>query len=134
MLKLTLSIAASASVLAGLAAMSSEAEAQATSRGEVIVYGADPCPRSTDDSIVVCVRRKEEERFRIPQAYRPTGTRQQSQSWAAQSRAMTTIGATGAGSCSAVGPGGHTGCLAKEIEQAKEEAKEAQGQATAPIK
>ena len=134
MMKRALSITAAGAIGLGLCTFSSAANAQTTSRGEVIVYGNDPCPRSTDDNVVVCVHRKEEERYRIPQAYRPTGTRQQSQSWASQARSMTTIGATGPQSCSAVGPGGHTGCLAQEIEQAKQEAEEAKAAESAPIK
>jgi hypothetical protein len=134
MLKLALSITAAGALGLGVWGLSSPAAAQTNSRGEVIVYGNDPCPRSTDDSVVVCVRRKEEERFRIPQAYRPSGTRQQSQSWSTQSRALTTAGATGTNSCSAVGPGGWAGCLQQEIDQAKQEADEAQQTDTPPAK
>lgn len=133
MSRIALSVAAAALSL-GIAGISTGASAQSTSRGEVIVYGTDPCPRSTDDNVVVCVRRGEEERYRIPQAFRETGTRQQSQSWSAQSQAMRTIGATGPQSCSAVGPGGHTGCLAQAIDQAKKEFEEEQQAQTAPIR
>ena len=44
--------------------------AQQTRVSEIIVYGTDPCPRSTDDEIVVCARKPESERFRIPEALR----------------------------------------------------------------
>lgn len=134
MLKLVLSLTSAGALGLGLAVVSATGHAQSTSRGEVIVYGTDPCPRSTDDNVVVCVRRGEEERYRIPQAYRETGTRQQSQSWSAQSQAMRSIGATGPQSCSAVGPGGHTGCLAQAIDQAKKEYEEEQQAQTAPVR
>lgn len=134
MLKIALSFTAAGALGLGVASLPSVAHAQSTSRGEVIVYGTDPCPRSTDDNVVVCVRRGEEERFRIPQAYRETGTRQQSQSWSARSQAMRTIGATGPQSCSAVGPGGYTGCLAQAIDQAKKEYEEEQQAQTAPVR
>ena len=133
MLKISLSITAAAALGAGLIA-SAPAQSQSNSRGEIIVYGDDPCPRAADDEVVVCVRRPAEERYRIPQAYRPGGTRQQSQSWAAQSRPMLTVGNTGTESCSPVGPGGHTGCLAQEIQRAKAEAEETRAGDTPPAR
>ena len=36
----------------------------------VIVYGDDACPQSQGDDIVVCARKGEEERFRIPEPLR----------------------------------------------------------------
>jgi len=45
---------------------------------------------------------------------------------------LKTVGATGTGSCSAVGPGGFTGCLTKEIQQARRETREQQQQDQAP--
>ena len=134
MIKLTISLAGAAALAAGLAVFPAASQAQSTTKGQIIVYGDDPCPRAADDEIVVCVRRPAEERYRIPQAYRPSGTRQQTQSWANQARALSTVGATGTNSCSAVGPGGWTGCLQQEIKDAKEEAKEAQASETAPAK
>ena len=41
---------------------------------EIIVYGTDPCPRSTDDEVVVCARKPEAERFRIPERLREGGS------------------------------------------------------------
>lgn len=129
MLKLT--ILATAALVAVVPQAS---QAQSTRRGEIIVYGDDPCPRATDDEVTICRRRPAEERYRIPEAYRPSGTRQQSQSWAAQSRAMTTIGATGTLSCSPVGPGGHTGCVLQKNEQWAQEKAEAKAEGKAPIR
>ena len=43
---------------------------------EIIVYGTDPCPRSTDDEVVVCARKPESERFRIPERLRQGGSLQ----------------------------------------------------------
>ena len=131
MLKFALSTAASAA-LSGLIAV--PAQAQSNSRGEIIVYGEDPCPRAADDEVVVCRRLPAEQRYRIPEVYRPVGTRQQSQSWSARSRAMTTIGATGTNTCSPVGPGGWTGCLQQEVRQAAEERREDVATEAAPTK
>ena len=99
---------------------------------EVIVYGNDPCPRSTDDDIVVCSRRPEEERYRLAPNLRPSGTRQERSSWANRAQDLKDVGATGIGSCSAVGPGGSSGCLVQEINRAMRENEEAAEQGTAP--
>ena len=82
---------------------------------EIVVFGTDPCPRSTDDKIVVCHRESESMRYRMPEAYRPNGTFQEKQSWAQRSKSLMTVGRTGIGSCSPVGPAGYTGCLLQEI-------------------
>jgi hypothetical protein len=95
--------------------------AQSNRISEIIVYGNDPCPRSTDDEVVVCARKPESERYRIPERYRPSGTRQQRESWASRATEIVTVGATGTNSCSPVGPGGFTGCLTKVIDQARKE-------------
>ena len=36
----------------------------------LIVYGEDPCPQSEGEEIVVCARRPESERYRIPKKLR----------------------------------------------------------------
>jgi len=117
---------------AGVAALPAPAEAQSANTSEIVVYGNDPCPRSTDDRVVVCSRHPETERYRLPDTYRPSGTRQEKQSWARQSRSLTNVGATGTNSCSAVGPGGFTGCLTEEIKQARRETRERNDQSAAP--
>jgi hypothetical protein len=122
-LMFTLAATAVASA-AGFAALSAPAEAQQNSVAEIIVYGTDPCPRSTDDQVVVCARRPESERYRIPEKYRPGGTPQQSDSWANKAKVIETVGATGINSCSPVGPGGYTGCLTRVIKEAREQRKQ----------
>jgi hypothetical protein len=87
----------------------------------LVIYGNDPCPRD-----YICVRKRESDRYRLPRDQQLQGTRQQRQSWANKSKELMTAGNTGTGSCSAVGPGGHTGCLIQEINRAKQESKEAQ--------
>ena len=133
MTKLLLPIAATAVLAGGLAALSAPAVAQTGGRiSEIIVYGNDPCPRSTDDEVVVCARKPETERYRIPEEYRSSGPRQAGQAWANKARALETVGATGINSCSPVGPAGFTGCLVQVIKQARAEANEAAAQGTAP--
>ena len=131
MLKITSPAALAAIILVDFAAIPAAGNAQTTSKGELIIYGDDPCPRP-EGEVIVCRRRPAAERYRIPQAYRPGGDRQETQGWAGQQQALRTVGATGAGSCSAVGPGGHTGCLAQQIRQAEAERKEAEAADTPP--
>ncbi|GAA4023557.1 hypothetical protein GCM10022280_25390 [Sphingomonas swuensis] len=102
---------------AGALALPADAQTAPARTREIIVYGNDPCPRSTDDDVVVCARRSEKERYRLPEALRPSGPPQLSQSWAARSKALATVGSTGPGTCSGVGPGGVDGCALKEIQQ-----------------
>jgi hypothetical protein len=124
MSRLLITLAATAATAAGLAMLPAPAAAQQGNIAEIIVYGTDPCPRSTDDQVVVCARRPETERYRIPQKYRPTGTRQQNESWAVRSKALETVGDTGINSCSPVGPGGFTGCEIQVIKEARQQRRE----------
>lgn len=117
--------AAAMTVAGGFVALPVPASAQdAPNVAEIIVYGTDPCPRSTDDQVVVCARRPEAERFRIPPNMRQSGTPQQMQSWAVRSKNLETVGSTGINSCSPVGPAGYTGCLSKVIQEARGERKQ----------
>ena len=122
MSKLPLALGGTAFALAAMIAPSAPAIAQNSSKvSEIIVYGTDPCPRSTDDEIVVCARKSETERYRIPERLRHGGSLQSRQSWAARARQFETVGATGTNSCSPVGPSGFTGCLGQLTKQAFEE-------------
>ena len=96
---------------------------------EIIVYGTDPCPRSTDDMVYVCARKPDSERYRIPEKLR-TGSIQSRESWARKALAFETYGATGINSCSPVGPAGFTGCTQKLINDAFKERREEQQAAT----
>ncbi|MEO7365518.1 MAG: hypothetical protein ABIW03_04285 [Sphingomicrobium sp.] len=133
MTKLLFSVAATAVLSAGFALLPAPALAQNSDKvSEIIVYGTDPCPRSTDDAIVVCARKPEMERYRIPEKLRTTGSRQSRQAWANRARALETVGATGINSCSPVGPAGFTGCLTRVINQARSDSNEAYNEQTAP--
>ena len=132
MTRLIITLAATASAAAGFAAFSAPAIAQQNAIAEIIVYGNDPCPRSTDDQVVVCARRPESERYRIPEKYRPGGTRQQTEAWANKAKVIETVGATGINSCSPVGPGGYTGCLTKVIKEAREQRRQQAEDTTPP--
>lgn len=81
----------------------------------LVIYGDDPCPQSTDEDIVVCARRPESERYRIPKDLRksdkPTET-----AWGARAIALDEASADSRpDSCSPVGSFGQTGCFAQMI-------------------
>jgi hypothetical protein len=131
MTKLMFSLAATAAVAGGFAALPTPAKAQ-QGQAEIIVYGNDPCPRQTESQIVVCVHRPENERYRLPKNQQLQGSRQERQSWANKSQQVMTAGATGINSCSPVGPGGHAGCMIQQIQREKQDAREQTELNTAP--
>jgi hypothetical protein len=99
----------------------------------VIVYGKDRCPRTTRDEIVICSRRPESERLRIPPNLREQPPSPESESWSKKAERLETMGRTGIASCSAVGPGAGSGCLLEMIKKAREEQEAlAQERAKAP--
>ena len=63
---LLLAAAVSAGALLGAAPAAALAPAAEPKISTMIVYGDDPCPPSTDDTIIVCGRQPEKERYRIP--------------------------------------------------------------------
>ncbi len=91
------------------------AEAQNYRSRTVLVYGEDPCPKADNpDEIIVCARRPEEERYRIPKDVREQEkaavARQDNVGAQRTELASGRSSATGIGSCSTVGAGGMTGC------------------------
>jgi hypothetical protein len=85
----------------------------------VVIYGNDPCPVS-ENEIIVCARRPEKERFRIPEELRtgdPADPR--NRSWADRAESLEYVGRAGPQSCSTVGPGGFTGCWAEMMRAAR---------------
>lgn len=87
------------------------------------IYGNDKCPTNAGgQEIVVCIRKGEAERFRIPKEFRQSSEiAPTNQSWANRAASIDSIGRTGADSCSAVGPTGWTGCFAQQARAAKAE-------------
>lgn len=112
-------IASAIAVLAfGISALPAAAQQAAEPKvNMVIVYGEDKCPESTDDTIVVCPRLDESERYRIPPELRVNQS-PANESWTQHVRSLETVGPTGLNSCSPVGMGGWTGCTGKLISQA----------------
>ena len=126
MTRLMTSLAMGAVLATGAAVVPAPAYAQAGGR-TLTIFGNDPCPADA-----ICIRAPESQRYRLPKALNPQGTRQQRESWANKAQALSNVGATGTGSCSAVGPGGFTGCLTQQINQARKESQEQADQDRAP--
>jgi hypothetical protein len=84
----------------------------------VVVYGDDPCPRSSDAEIVVCARQPENERYRIPKELRKRPYNEaRDGSWAGTAKMLEYVSRQGLpDSCSPVGSYGQTGCFRKFIE------------------
>jgi hypothetical protein len=131
MIRFTIALGALAATAAATAVMPSPANAQSR-MSEVIVFGSDPCPRSTDSEVIICARKPEGERYRIPEKIRSGGLPQTREAWANKARALETVGNTGTFSCSPVGPGGFTGCLTQVINQARRERQQESTDGTAP--
>ena len=88
---------------------------------QVIVYGGDPCPASTDEEITVCARLPEDDRFRIPPNLRENPNAPANQAWLNRAIELSYVGRSGTDSCSTAGAGGFTGCLSQVINQARAE-------------
>ena len=83
----------------------------------LVIYGDDACPPSTDDEIVVCARRPESERYRIPKPLRERESSGDS-SWAARNEELDEASRPSRpGSCSVVGSYGQSGCFQQMINQ-----------------
>lgn len=87
---------------------------------QVIVYGDDPCPQSSEAEITVCARLDEQERFRIPSLLRDSDAPENT-AWSERVRQFETVGDFGTNSCTPTGPGGALGCTQKLIDAAFEE-------------
>ena len=93
----------------------------------LLVYGNDPCPRSTNDEIVVCARVPESERYRVPKRLRnqrrhdPAST-----AWGTRVQALEYVTRTGRpNSCSPVGTFGQSGCTQQFLSQWRAERNQA---------
>ena len=110
---LMLLIAAPALAQSSLKTDTSSADGSRPRERIVTVFGSDPCPKASDaNEIVVCSRRPDEERYRIPPTVRTgVGARPGISARRKALLGSATGGAGGSiGSCSPVGPGGGTGC------------------------
>jgi hypothetical protein len=117
-----------AAALAALAAAAPAAAQDAAAAGpddvrvnQLIIYGDEACPPSTEEEIVVCARKPEAERYRIPENLRDDPNDPRRNSWSNRAVELSYVGRTGIGSCSPTGPGGMTGCFNQLVSQARAE-------------
>src|SRR4051794_8868968 len=110
-------VAAMAFLLSPAAAAQEGPPARTTA---VTVYGNDPCPDrgSASDEIVVCARRPESERYRIPKELRHKNDPLSESAWGSRVAGLEEASRpTMPGSCSAVGSYGQTGCYQQMLGQ-----------------
>ncbi|HYE26784.1 MAG TPA: hypothetical protein VEA61_00905 [Allosphingosinicella sp.] len=112
-------LVAAGALLSAAAPAAAQAPAAEPKISAMIVYGEDPCPPSTDDTIVICARKPEGERYRIPEALRGDPNDPKNQAWAERATALEYAGRGGIGSCSTVGPGGASGCFNQLVREAR---------------
>lgn len=125
MARLLSAAAALAALSSGLTLAAAPAAAQdegGEKVNQVIVYGDDPCPTSSEQEITVCARKPESERYRIPEPLRGVDS-PRTEAWTNRVEAYETVGAFGTLSCSPVGPGGSLGCTQQLIDRAYAEKK-----------
>ena len=112
----------SAAILSGAGMMAAPALAQdqpGDRVNQLVVYGDDPCPQSSEEEIVVCARKDEGERYRIPETLRSGGLGDaKNQAWSERVKSYEYVGASGTSSCSPTGAGGFTGCTQQLLRQA----------------
>ena len=103
--------------------------------GTLVIYGNDKCPtNSSGEEIVVCVRRSERERFRIPKELRDAEPTRDGESWATRVEDNLNAGSFGTGSCSTAGVGGQTGCFVQRANAARAERRaRAQAESAIPL-
>lgn len=121
----------SAALLAPLAMLVGGAPAPAPAQQAdrvLIIYGDDKCPESEGENIVVCARKPETERFRIPEELRHSAG---PPSWRDRAKSLEYVGRSGTASCSASGTGGWTGCWSSLMSQARAERREDKAAASA---
>jgi hypothetical protein len=113
-------ISAAALSGAGLLAFPAQAQDKPGDRvNQLVIYGDDPCPQSSDEEIVVCARKDEGERYRIPETLRSGSLGDaKNQAWSERVRSYEYVGKSGTNSCSPTGAGGFTGCTQALLSQA----------------
>lgn len=117
------SLSAIAAITAIAFASPAAAQDEAGDRvNQLVIYGDDECPTSSEHEIVVCARKDESERYRIPETLRGGSLGEaKNQAWAERVRSYEYVGASGINSCSATGSGGFTGCTQALIRKAMAE-------------
>jgi hypothetical protein len=94
--------------------------------GVLTLFGNERCPiNANGEEIVICVRRSAQEQYRVPKELREFVVTPENASWAtkAQGTLDAGVGVSSIGSCSAVGPGGASGCFNQRVKESRLENK-----------
>lgn len=101
-----------------------EVSRSAPVNGVLTLFGNERCPTNAQgEEIVICVRRSAQEQYRVPKELRDFVVTPQNESWAAKAQGTLDagVGVNGIGSCSAVGPGGASGCFNQRVRESRRE-------------
>ena len=104
----------------GFAALPATAQDDGERVNMINVYGDDACPQSDGDTITVCARYPEGERYRIPRNLRQSSS-PDNEAWAQRAQRLETVGRFGPLSCTPAGAGGDLGCTVQMIQAAYED-------------
>lgn len=99
----------------------SPAAAQRSER-VLVIFGDEKCPTSNGEEIVVCSRKPESERYRIPEELRRSDSRA-NETWGDRASSLEYVGGGGLQTCSPVGASGADGCRRQLVRKACEEDK-----------
>ena len=94
--------------------------------GVLTLFGNERCPTNQNgEEIVVCVRRSAQEQYRVPKELREFVVTPENASWATKAQGTLDAGSgvNTIGSCSAVGPGGASGCFNQRVKESRLENK-----------
>ncbi len=84
----------------------------------VVVYGNEACPKAEEGEVVVCARRPEGDRYRIPKELRNEGDPLSEVAWGARTELLEEAARSNLpGSCSVVGSNGQSGCQRQLVDQ-----------------
>lgn len=116
--KAALSLVTLTALVFGVPAASAQTEPPPERIMNLTVYGDDPCPESKGSDIVVCARRPESERYRIPKKLREKPAPSGGPGWGSQVATMEQVQRqTLPNSCSPNGSYGFSGCAAQALAQ-----------------
>ena len=119
-------LAATAAAALAAPAAAQDAPAGTETYNTVIIYGDDACPVSDGDTITVCARMDESERYRIPPNLRQSEN-PANQSWSDRVRSFETVGDWGTMACNNIGGAAELGCTMEMIEAAYADKENAPG-------
>ncbi len=112
-----LALGVAAAAFAGSALPAAAQDDAGDKVNQVIVYGDDPCPQSDENTITVCARFDETERFRTPPNLRVDNS-PRNESWTRNALSLEIIDRFGIMNCTPEGAGGTLGCTMDMIQAA----------------